>query len=153
MFTIIPSLRKYSISLDGRVIGPRGKELKLQNQSGYLSFRFWDGNRPVPYYVHIAMLETYVGPRPKGLEGCHKNGVNTDNRIENLYWGTHSQNMLDQVTHGTHGEGGRTHCDSGHEFTKENTYFAKTPKGGSRRVCRMCRRKWVKNYRANGECP
>lgn len=37
------------------------------------------------------------------MEGCHKNGVNTDNRSENLRWGTKSSNAMDAVRHGTAG--------------------------------------------------
>ena len=48
------------------------------------------------------MLRTFVGPPPAGCGTRHLNGDYRDNRIENLAWGTHSENMLDSVKHGTH---------------------------------------------------
>jgi HNH endonuclease len=44
----------------------------------------------------------FHGPRPLGLEVCHKNDVSGDDRPENLYWGTHSQNIRDSYRNGIH---------------------------------------------------
>lgn len=52
--------------------------------------------------VHRLVLETFVGPCPQGMECCHKNGIPNDNRLENLRWGTHSENMQDMIEHGNH---------------------------------------------------
>lgn len=41
-----------------------------------------------------------MGPCPDGMEACHNNGDQLDNRIENLRWDTHSANIYDQVAHG-----------------------------------------------------
>jgi hypothetical protein len=46
--------------------------------------------------VHHAVLLTYVGPRPDGHEGRHLNDDPTDNRVENLSWGTRLQNADDR---------------------------------------------------------
>jgi hypothetical protein len=35
------------------------------------------------------------------MEACHENGDETDNRLENLRWDTHSANLLDKRRHGT----------------------------------------------------
>lgn len=51
-------------------------------------------------YVHHLVLEAFVGARPDGHEACHRNGVPTDNRVENLYWGTRVENDADRRTHG-----------------------------------------------------
>jgi hypothetical protein len=50
--------------------------------------------------LHIVMLEAFVGPRPKGLLGLHKNDVKTDNSLENLYYGTPTRNVLDRAQNG-----------------------------------------------------
>lgn len=42
--------------------------------------------------VHHLVLEAFVGPRPPGQEGCHKNDIPADNRAENLEWGTSKHN-------------------------------------------------------------
>ncbi|KKM63215.1 hypothetical protein LCGC14_1513630, partial [marine sediment metagenome] len=52
--------------------------------------------------IHRLILETYIGPRPKGMECRHLNGNPADNRFENLCWGTHVENSQDSIKHGTH---------------------------------------------------
>lgn len=74
---------------------------KLRLVEGYLVcfVRGLDG-RKVRLPVHHAMLLAFVGPRPEGLWGLHKNDIRTDNRPENLYWGTPSQNVADCIRNG-----------------------------------------------------
>ena len=50
--------------------------------------------------VHSLVLEAFVGPCPQGHEGLHRNGVPSDNRLENLRYGTRSENIDDRVFHG-----------------------------------------------------
>jgi hypothetical protein len=51
-------------------------------------------------HVHWLVLEAFVGPRPRGMLGLHKNDIKSDNDLENLYWGTPSQNMQDRTRNG-----------------------------------------------------
>jgi hypothetical protein len=51
--------------------------------------------------VHTLVLEAFVGPRPKGMDACHGPGGTQDNRLENLRWGTRTNNILDGVDAGT----------------------------------------------------
>jgi len=52
--------------------------------------------------LHTVMLEAFVGPRPRrNMEGRHLNDVKSDNRIENLEWGTRKQNAEDACRNGT----------------------------------------------------
>lgn len=50
--------------------------------------------------VHQLILLAFVGPRPKGMVGCHNNGDHDDNRPENLRWGTPRSNAADRDRHG-----------------------------------------------------
>lgn len=50
--------------------------------------------------VHTLVLEAFVGPCPSGHQGCHSNGIRTDNRLTNLRWGTPSENAADRTAHG-----------------------------------------------------
>ena len=54
--------------------------------------------------VHKLVLLAFVGAAPEGHECCHNNGDPSDNRIENLRWGTRSENNIDAVKHGRRGK-------------------------------------------------
>jgi Mor family transcriptional regulator len=59
------------------------------------------------FYVCHLVLRTFVGPCPKGMEACHRNGKSFDDRLENLRWDTRSSNIADKFLHGTQPEGER----------------------------------------------
>lgn len=42
--------------------------------------------------IHSLVAETFMGPRPSGLEVNHRNGIKNDNRLENLEYVTHIEN-------------------------------------------------------------
>ena len=52
--------------------------------------------------VHQAVAAAWIGPRPAGMEVCHNNGQRTDNRADNLRYGTRAENTADSIKHGTH---------------------------------------------------
>jgi len=52
-------------------------------------------------HVHTLILEAFVGPRPDGNGAAHNNGKRDDNRLENLRWDTHKNNIADKIRHGT----------------------------------------------------
>ena len=85
--------------------------------------------------VHRLVLEAFVGPRPEGMVARHLNGDPGDNRLENLAWGTQSENNYDKVRHGTHHNANKTHCPSGHEYRGDNIKWYK-----GFRFCRACHR-------------
>jgi hypothetical protein len=62
--------------------------------------------------IHSLVLEAFVGPRPPGSVTRHLNGCPDDNRLENLAWGTHSENILDMDRHG------RMHHGSAHKLAR-----------------------------------
>ena len=89
-------------------------------------------------FVHRVVLEAFVGPRPEGMECRHLDGNPLNNRIENICWGTPSDNAWDRVAHGTHFHGSKTHCKRGHELSPENTYTSPSNRR-KQRDCRECR--------------
>ena len=45
--------------------------------------------------VHILVLEAFVGRRPLGMLGLHKDDDSTNDSLINLYWGTPADNAND----------------------------------------------------------
>ena len=56
---------------------------------------------------HTLVCETYHGPRPKGNVVRHLDGDCTNDKPNNLAWGTQAQNCQDTVAHGTSTKGER----------------------------------------------
>lgn len=58
-------------------------------------------------YIHRGVCEAFHGAPPDGNECRHLNGDITDNRSDNLRWGTAIENARDKRLHGTDGRGER----------------------------------------------
>ncbi len=90
---------KYAASREGKIfsLGPRRLrkatiELKpIDNGNGYLFISLGKGNI---HYVHSIIASTFLGPRPNGHEVHHKNHNKKDNRMSNLCYTTHSDNII-----------------------------------------------------------
>lgn len=50
--------------------------------------------------VHQLVMLTFVGETPEGMEVLHNNGDPTDNRLDNLRYGTRTENILDVYRQG-----------------------------------------------------
>lgn len=68
---------------------------------GYRKVTLVSGKRRCTRTVHRLILETFVGFSCRGEEARHLNGNRTDNRLDNLAWGTSRQNQADRASHGT----------------------------------------------------
>lgn len=55
--------------------------------------------------IHELVLLAFIGPRPDGAYGCHKDDAPTNNRLTNLYWGTPTQNCADKIRNGNQPRG------------------------------------------------
>lgn len=55
--------------------------------------------------VHRLVLAAFIGPCPKGMEGCHNDGNKRNNSRSNLRWDTRKNNVGDREKHGTAGRG------------------------------------------------
>lgn len=78
----------------------RGKLLRpgRYTSSGHVAVVLGHGAHGSP--VHLLVLAAFIGPLPPGKETRHLNGVADDNRLENLCYGTRSENMKDAWAHG-----------------------------------------------------
>jgi hypothetical protein len=113
----------------------RGRIIKPRLGHGYPTVTLSKNSIHEHRRIHRLMLLAFAGPCPDGMEGCHINDSRTDNRLENLRWGTRSDNMQDALRNGTHPTGSKTHCKRGHKFTPDNTY-----NNGGNRGCKTCSR-------------
>lgn len=50
--------------------------------------------------VHALVMEAFVGQRPEGMQICHGDGDQTNNRVGNLRYGTGQENCADTLKHG-----------------------------------------------------
>jgi hypothetical protein len=130
----------YEISDHGRVYTlprPRvpGSVLKTSvGEYGHLGIKLFKDGQNKHWAVHRLVLITFVGPCPEGQECRHLDGEAANNRRENLAWGTHAENMADQVRHGTNYWANRTHCVNGHEWLPGSFYV----RPGGSRMCKQC---------------
>lgn len=108
---------RYRVGSDGTVWFRRGKshgyqwqEMRWRNTSQRTATGKRCGYRRVSlcrygirkhFLVHHLVLLAFVGPRPEGTECCHRDGNHSNNCLENLYWGTHEQNLMDSMRLGS----------------------------------------------------
>lgn len=113
----IPSHRGYEASTLGRIRGidrvirskrwasghqsRAGKILKpiCHGKGNYLCVTVGQPRRRA--FVHVLVLEAFIGPRPNRADCCHRDGNPRNNVPQNLYWGSRSENVQDAIRHGT----------------------------------------------------
>lgn len=87
--------------------------------------------------VHRVVALTFHGPCPDGMETRHWPDPDvTNNRPDNLCYGTKSDNQRDAVAHGTHPMTRKTHCPLDHKLEYPNLREDKLPE----RECLACSR-------------
>lgn len=75
---------------------------KLHLARGYYALQLINAaGKRTSHNVHRLVLMAFVGPCPPSHQGCHLNGVRTDNRVENLAWATVKENHSHKRLHGT----------------------------------------------------
>lgn len=137
----------YSVSSDGAVWSHRRERVLPGTVSRkYVQFilsdglggrQHWTGHR----LVYSAWLEPLAPNDGKLI--LHRNDIQWDNRVENLYLGTQLENARDRVANGNDGNARKTHCVNGHEFTEQNTIKVRAG-----RMCRECKNERKRRYDA-----
>lgn len=82
-------------STDGKL-----RRLQLHKNGLYLRVNLKINRKVYNKRVHLLILETFVGPRPADHVTRHIDGNCTNNRLDNLKWGTRQENEADKKRHG-----------------------------------------------------
>lgn len=145
----------YEVSDHGRVrsiprVDSRGRRIRggilalTRAPSGHVGVKLSRGGVYERGKVHRMVLTAFIGPAPEGHEALHGDGDPANNRLENLRWGTRSENIRDSVRHGTHFWAKKTHCPQGHPYSPTNTHMT----SDGRRMCKECGRTQLRNRRS-----
>jgi hypothetical protein len=112
----VPDFPGYRVGSDGSVwscleVGRRDSKPLLGGEwhrlvqgrtpNGYRMVTLRKDGRTWTKSVHQLVLTAFVGNAAEGQECRHLNGDKDDNRLENLAWGTRSENASDRFRHGT----------------------------------------------------
>lgn len=151
VFKSIPGYEpKYSVSNTGRVRSHKtnNESKKCQilkpfvDRDGYLKINL-RGQVRKNFFIHHLVLLAFVGQCPEGKEVNHKNGIKNDNRLDNLEYVTHKQNIEHCLRTGLypHGErnGRKTKPESFrnvqlHNYLKLNPELARGEKNPSSKL-------------------
>ena len=69
------------------------------NNAGYRQVILMRRNKGKQVLVHRLVLTAFYGKCPKGMESRHLDGDKTNNRADNLAWGTRAENIADRWKH------------------------------------------------------
>jgi predicted XRE-type DNA-binding protein len=131
-FKILPGFPGYEMSSDGRAWKRKGEvliELKpIVNRlrKGYLQISPYLNGKNKTLAIHRAMMLTFVGERPEGMEIAHLDGNKANNSIDNLAYVTCVENNSHKEAHGTYlsGEQCRTAKLTWHQVQEIRELYA-----------------------------
>lgn len=109
-------------------------------QGGYLTVQLVNSEgRRATRAVHRFVLEAFAGPCPPGKEALHADDDRMNNRISNLRWGTHLENMGDRNRNSGHPMSKRVRCPWEHLLVAPNLCQV-TLRTTGKRNCLTCKR-------------
>lgn len=93
----IPGHRGYYINTQGEVFHDNVKLKPWLHNNGYLKVNL---EYKKPYSIHRLLAITFITNPGNKRCVCHRNNIKTDNRVENLYWGTQKENVHQAINDG-----------------------------------------------------
>jgi hypothetical protein len=98
----VPRDPRYEVSDLGRIRRGARELTPRKSDSGYLCIRSRLAGRHVVIFVSKAVAEAFIGPAPSERHRvAHGDGVETNNRLDNLSWKLPEENEADKKAHGT----------------------------------------------------
>jgi hypothetical protein len=92
-FGQIRSIDGYVIRKNGWKYFRKGKILKPSKHQGYFKGAVCVNKKMVSYKIHRLVAECFLDKESEFLEVNHKNGIKTDNTVDNLEWVTRQENI------------------------------------------------------------
>lgn len=89
---------------EGKTRQVKAKILKpIPSRAGYHCVELYKNGSKAKYYIHRLVALTFIGNPPEAKSVVnHKNRNKTDNRMENLEWVTHAENITHGYSFGDH---------------------------------------------------
>lgn len=140
-WSAVPGATEYLVSDEGRVA--RLLRGAPSQKGDYLRVNIkYDDGKTRTRLVHHLVLEAFRTLRAPGQIARHLNDVGRDNRLSNLTWGTHRENLDDSFVNG--GRTLKSTCPLGHPIEGKNLQR----KG---RRCKACNRARAHSHRTGVE--
>lgn len=95
---------EYRVSSGGEVFGIKRQRLlaPVKNTQGYFWVGLWKNGKYKAWFIHVLVLEAFVGPRPSGGQARHTPDKNpANNHVKNLKWGSAKDNAKDRDQQGS----------------------------------------------------
>ena len=87
----------YYVNEEGDVFSTKFNKVRKLKQAnlgdGYLQINICNNNKVKAIPVHRLVAETFIPNPQKKIDVNHKNGIKSDNRVQNLEWNTRKENM------------------------------------------------------------
>lgn len=92
----------------------------ILDTGGHLQIGLYKNSKQKRLLIHRLILKTFISPCPSEMECRHLDGNPVNNKLNNLKWGTRSENQQDSIRHGTFFHPNNSGSNNGHAILQES---------------------------------